>query len=147
MPAAGELTPAVGAPRGGTYAVLGSAARWLGCLNAIGALAEVGFSLGVLGADVAPPDLSQPLAWFLAGVLACGLALLCWGVAQVGAAGGQSGRRAGVGLWLGAVAYAAGLLAFAGGCWISAGLALEAADDYTGASYTVNAPPVTATHL
>ena len=142
MPPAGELTPAGAAsPRrgpGGAYASLGAAARWLGWLNAIGALAELGFSLGVLGADVAPPDLSLPLAVFLAGVLASGLAMLCWGLAQAcpGRCGGNWARLAGV---LGGIAYLAALGAFAGGCWLSAGLAFDAVDGQVGAVYTAHA--------
>lgn len=143
MPPAGELTPAGAAsPRrgpGGAYASLGAAARWVGWLNAIGALVELGFTLGVLGADVAPPDLTLPLAVFLAGVLAGGVAMLCWGLAQ--ACPGRSGNWIRLAAVLGGAAYLVGLAAFAGGCWLSAELAFDAADSQMGTSYTVHATP------
>lgn len=129
MPAAGltPISPATASGQG--YAVLGLAARWLGCLNALGALAVVGFVLGVLGADVAPPDLSFPLAIYLAGVLASGLAMLSWGMAQTsGAAGRGSSRGVSAANWIGVVAYATGLLAFAAGCWASAELGVESSN-------------------
>ena len=138
MPAAGELTSARG--RCGAYALLGAAARWLGWLNGIGALVGVGFSLGVLGADVAPPDLTMPVALFLAGVIACAGAMLCWGLAQVAASAGRPARRCvTVAVWLGVAAYIASLLAFAAGCWLSAGLAADAAGDPMGAVYAARA--------
>ncbi|MBV7482454.1 hypothetical protein [Bordetella sp. BOR01] len=128
--------PVPGATCGGAYAPLGAAARWLGWLNAIGALVELGFSLGVLGADVAPPDLSVPLAVFLVGVLACGSAMLCWGLAQAARVEGRCSRAA---AWLGAIAYIVALAAFVAGCWLSAGLAFEASDSQVGAAYTAHA--------
>lgn len=132
--------PAPDAARRGAYALLAAAARWLGWLNAIGALVEMGFSLGVLGADVAPPDLTLPLAIFLAGVVACGGAMLCWGLAQVGASAERPPRRCvAAAVWLGAAAYIFSLLAFAAGCWLSAGMAFDAAGDSMGAAYTVHA--------
>ncbi|HYG42592.1 MAG TPA: hypothetical protein VEA17_06695 [Bordetella sp.] len=112
---------------------MGSAARWLGWLNAIGALVEVGFALGVLGADVAPPDLSVPLAIFLTGVLAGASAMLCWGLAQAARAGSRCSKAA---TWLGAIAYIVAMGAFVAGCWLSAGLAFDAADSQVGAAYT-----------
>jgi len=140
MPAAGELTPAPDTARRGAYELLAAAARWLGWLNAIGALVEVGFSLGVLGADVAPPDLALPLAIFLTGVLACGGAMLCWGLAQVGASVRRPLRRCvSAAAWLGAAAYIIGLLAFAAGCWLSAEMAFDAAGDSMGTAYTAHA--------
>ena len=138
MPAAGELTPGADAAR--AYAPLGAAARWLGWLNAIGALVEVAFSLGVLGADVAPPDLGLPLAVFLVGVVACGAAMLCWGLAQAGISAARPPRRCmAVAVWLGALAYIVSLAAFAAGCWLSVGVAFDASGDSIGTAYTVRA--------
>ena len=138
MPAAGELTPGADAAR--AYAPLGAAARWLGWLNAIGALVEVAFSLGVLGADVAPPDLGLPLAVFLVGVVACGAAMLCWGLAQAGMSAARPPRRCmAVAVWLGALAYIVSLAAFAAGCWLSVGVAFDSSGDSMGTAYTVHA--------
>ncbi len=138
MPAAGELTPGADAAR--AYAPLGAAARWLGWLNAIGALVEVAFSLGVLGADVAPPDLGLPLAVFLVGVVACGAAMLCWGLAQAGMSAARPPRRCmAAAVWLGALAYIVSLAAFAAGCWLSVGVAFDASGDSIGTAYTVRA--------
>ncbi|MCD0505716.1 hypothetical protein [Bordetella petrii] len=141
MPAPAELISAQGGmaqSRAGAVAFvsLGAAARWLGWLNAMGVLIELGFTLGVLGADIAPPDLTFPLALFLGGVLACGLAMLCWGVAQMGV-GPRSAMLAG---GLGALAYLLALFAFVAGCWLSVGVAVDI-DSQVGAAYTVSAAP------
>lgn len=139
MPAAGELASASVRPCGTAYALLSSATRWLGGLNAIGALAEVGFSLGVLGADVAPPDLSMPLAMFLSGVLACGLALLCWAGAQLACCGGRTRQGIRMAAGVGGLFYVMGLLAFAAGCWWSAALGLDMGGDSMGAVFAASA--------
>jgi len=138
MSTAGELASAPGKPCTG-YALLSAATRWLGGLNAIGALAEVGFSLGVLGADVAPPDLSIPLAMFLSGVLACGLALLCWACAQLAAGAGRARRSIRMAAGGGGLFYVIGLLAFAAGCWLSAALGQDMGGESMGAVFAASA--------
>ncbi|GAB1578601.1 hypothetical protein [Bordetella petrii] len=124
---------------GSSCAALAAASRWLGWLNAIAVLGELGFALGVLGSDVAPPDLTMPLACFLVGVVASGLSMACW----AWGAGGAEERPVGVsGLarWVGLLAYLLALAAFVVGCWLSAGLAFEAEAGDVDAGYTMRIP-------
>ncbi|WP_198299197.1 hypothetical protein [Bordetella genomosp. 13] len=117
---------------GAPYALLGAAIRMAGWLNGLAALALAGFSLGVIGGDVAPPDdLQVPLTFFLGGLLATGLAALMAFLAQLGWLRRRSDGRVPVrcrfALLLGLLAYLVALAGFGGGCWTS--LTEEAADD------------------
>lgn len=140
MPATGELNAVTPVTHRCPYVLLGSAARWLGWLNGIGALVGVAFGLGVVGADVAPPDLSLPLAVFLLGVLSCGVALLCWGLAQALQGTGSAGFRwVALANWLGALAYLTGLLAFGAACWASFSLGFAVDVEPMGVLFAANA--------
>ena len=121
---------------GNSCATLAPAARWLGWLNAIAVLGELGFALGVLGSEVAPPNLAVPLACFLAGVVASGLSMVCW---SWGA--DEAGRRwLAPARWAGLLAYLLALAAFVAGCWLSAGLAFEADAGDVDAGYAMRIP-------
>lgn len=109
---------------GAPYALFGAAIRMAGWLNGVAALALACFSLGIVGGDVAPPDeLQMPLAWFLIGLLATGLAAVLALLAHLGwvrrRADGRVSLRCRVALGLALAAYLAALAGFGLGCWTS----------------------------
>lgn len=123
---------AVGLP----FALLGGAFRLLGWLNGGAALGLTAFVLGVVGGDVAAPDLQLPLRLLLAGLLAACLGGLCAYLAQVSML-----RQSDNGRWTRAhlpaqslvmLCYAVSALAFCAGCWLAAGQGmLDAAPQMT----------------
>ncbi|OZI70800.1 hypothetical protein [Bordetella genomosp. 12] len=115
----------------GVFLLLGSALRWAGWLNGVACLLLMSFSLGIVGSDVAPADLSWPLACFLAGVAATALAFVLCALARILAGGGGKSR-----LWLfwpamllALVCYGASIGGFAAGCWLTLGDVSGAAED------------------
>ncbi|WZB70725.1 hypothetical protein WJ968_36625 [Achromobacter xylosoxidans] len=75
------MEPRSGQGRAGAmaFALFAGAFRLLAWINGGAALVLVFFMLGVIGSDVAAPDLQAPLALYLAGFLgACGGLLFGW---------------------------------------------------------------------
>lgn len=107
----------------GVFLLLGGALRWVGWLNGLASLLLMAFSMGIVGGELAPPDLTWPLSFFLAGLLSTALAFLLFALLRAIAPG--EGRR--LSLWfflvlvLALLAYAAAIAGFAGGCWLSLG--------------------------
>lgn len=122
---------------GMSFSLLAGAFRFLGWLNGGAALALVAFSLGIVGGDIAAPDLQLPLVLFLAGLLASCLGLLFAYLAQVSLLRqGDTGRPT-RGHWpaqlLAMVCYLLSALAFCGACWFSLGQ--QAVDAQQATSY------------
>ena len=65
------------------FALLAGAFRFLGWLNGGAALGLAAFSLGIVGGDIAAPDLQLPLLLLLAGLLLACLGVLFAYLAQV----------------------------------------------------------------
>lgn len=112
---------------GMSFAMFSGAFRFLGWLNGGAALALVGFSLGLVGGDIAAPDLQVPLALFLGGVLATCAGLVFAYLAQVSLLRqGYSGHLT-RGHWpavlLGMLCHLVSGLAFCTACWMAAGQA------------------------
>ena len=104
--------------------------RLIAAFNAAAALLLTAFSLGIVGADTASPDLSQPLGHFLTGLGACGLAQVLVFLTQLRRArrmrlslppGGH------LGLALAVLAFAGGVAGFGLGCWSASGI--DTSDD------------------
>jgi hypothetical protein len=115
---------------GMSLALLSGAFRFLGWLNGGAALALVGFSLGIVGSDIAAPDLQVPLLLFLGGlVLAC-LGILFAYLSQVSLLRQGYNGHLTRGHWpaqlLAMLCYLASALAFCGACWLAAGQAVTA---------------------
>lgn len=99
--------------------------RLVAAFNGAAALLLTAFSLGIVGADTASPDLSEPLSYFLAGLGACGLAQVLVFLTQLRRArrirlslppGGH------LGLLLAVLAFAGGVAGFGMGCWSASGI-------------------------
>ncbi|HEX7748172.1 MAG TPA: hypothetical protein VF445_05410 [Bordetella sp.] len=99
--------------------------RLIAAFNGAAALLLTAFSLGIVGADTASPDLSEPLSYFLAGLGACGLAQVLLFLAQLRRArrmrlslapGGH------LGLALAILVFAGGVAGFGLGCWSASGI-------------------------
>ncbi|QGE29208.1 hypothetical protein [Bordetella holmesii] len=112
----------------GVFLLLGSAVRWAGWLNGIACLLLMSFSLGIIGSEVAPGDLSWPLACFLAGMAATGLAFVLFACVRILVGGAR--------LWLfwpvmllALVCYGSSIAGFGAGCWLSLGGAVASSDD------------------
>ncbi|SEJ98401.1 hypothetical protein [Achromobacter sp. NFACC18-2] len=113
---------------GMAFALFSGAFRFLGWLNGGAALILVGFSLGIVGADIAAPDLQIPLLLFLAGLLLACLGVVFAYLAQVSLLRqGYTGHLT-RGHWpaqlLAVLCYLASALAFCGACWLAAGQAV-----------------------
>ncbi|HEY9319225.1 TRAP-type C4-dicarboxylate transport system permease small subunit [Achromobacter deleyi] len=117
------------------FSLLAGAFRFLGWLNGGAALALVAFSLGIVGGDIAAPDLQLPLALFLAGLLASCLGLLFAYLAQVSLLRQGDRGHSTRGHWpaqlLAMVCYLLSALAFCGACWFSLGQATPDAQQMT----------------
>ncbi|ANY16736.1 hypothetical protein [Bordetella pseudohinzii] len=111
----------------GVFLLLASALRWTGWLNGIASLMLMAFSLGMVGGDVAPPDLSWPLAFFLAGIAAAALAFVLLALARA-----LQPRRRPWFFWpvllLALASYGVSIAGFGAGCWLTLGDA-GASDD------------------
>ncbi len=109
------------------FALLAGAFRFLGWLNGGAALGLAAFSLGMVGGDIAAPDLQLPLFLLLAGLLAACLGAMFGYLAQVSLLRqGYNGRVTRGHLPAQALAllcYVASALAFCAGCWLAAGQA------------------------
>ncbi|KRC76498.1 hypothetical protein D3C87_475180 [compost metagenome] len=110
-----------------SFSLFAGAFRFLGWLNGAAALILVGFSLGVVGGDVAAPDLQLPLILFLAGLLATCLGLLFAYLAQVSLLRQGYNGHLTRGHWpaqmMAALCYVFSALAFCAACWLAAGQA------------------------
>lgn len=117
------------------FSLLAGAFRFLGWLNGGAALALVAFSLGIVGGDIAAPDLQLPLALFLAGLLATCLGLLFAYLAQVSLLRQGYMGHPSRGHWpaqlLAMVCFLLSGLAFCGACWFSLGQATPDAQQMT----------------
>ncbi|AZY49648.1 hypothetical protein [Bordetella avium] len=102
----------------GAALLLAPALRWLAWLNSMASLLLAAFSLGIVGAEVAPTDLSWPLSCFLAGVLAVALAYLLFAATQ--ALRGKTWLFWPV-LGVAVASYGVAVLGFAAGCWLTLG--------------------------
>lgn len=112
---------------GTSFALLAGAFRFLGWLNGGAALILVGFTLGIVGPDIAAPDLQIPLLFFLAGLVLAGLGVAFAYLAQVSLLRqGYSGHLT-RGHWpaqlLALICFVASMLAFCAACWFAAGQA------------------------
>jgi hypothetical protein len=98
--------------------------RFVGWINGIAALMLLGFSLGVVGGDVDPPDLRQAIVAYAMGLAACAVGMLFSYLAHFCVFRQIAAGRAGRGHWLpmvfAAVAYCASVAAFVVGCWSAA---------------------------
>ncbi|MGV2865523.1 hypothetical protein [Achromobacter sp. ESBL13] len=112
---------------GMSFALLAGGFRFLGWLNGASALVLVAFSLGIVGGDIAAPDLQLPLALFLAGLLVSCMGLLFAYLAQVSLLRQGDIGHVTRGHWptqlLAMICYLLGALAFCAGCWFSLGQA------------------------
>ncbi|AVJ27059.1 hypothetical protein [Achromobacter spanius] len=110
---------------GTSFALLAGAFRFLGWLNGGAALVLVGFSLGIVGSDIAAPDLQIPLLLFLAGLVLAGLGVAFAYLAQVSLLRQGYNGHLTRGHWpaqlLALLCYVASMLAFCGACWFSVG--------------------------
>ncbi|CAB3693860.1 MULTISPECIES: hypothetical protein [Achromobacter] len=118
-----------------SFSLLAGAFRFLGWLNGGAALALVAFSLGIVGGDIAAPDLQLPLALFLAGLVASCLGLLFAYLAQVSLLRqGYTGHMT-RGHWpaqlLAMICYLLAALTFCAACWFSLGQAAHDAQQMT----------------
>ncbi|CAB3702776.1 hypothetical protein LMG3431_05514 [Achromobacter pestifer] len=118
-----------------SFSLLAGAFRFLGWLNGGAALMLAAFSLGIVGGDIAAPDLQLPLALFLGGLLASCLGLLFAYLAQVSLLRqGYTGHLT-RGHWpaqlLAMVCYLLSAVAFCGACWFSLGQAAADAQQMT----------------
>ena len=115
---------------GTSFALLAGAFRFLGWLNGGAALILVGFTLGILGPDIAAPDLQIPLLFFLAGLVMAGLGVAFAYLAQVSLLRQGYNGHLTRGHWpaqlLALVCHLASMLAFCGACWFAAGQAATA---------------------
>jgi len=109
------------------FALLAGAFRFLGWLNGAAALGLAAFSLGMVGGDIAAPDLQLPLFLLLAGLLTACLGAMFGYLAQVSLLRqGYNGRVTRGHLpaqTLALLFYVASALAFCAGCWLAAGQA------------------------
>jgi len=120
---------------GMSFAPLVGGFRLFAWLNGGAALMLVAFSLGIVGGDIAAPDLQLPLAMFLAGLLLSGLGLLFAYLAQVSLLRqGYTGHMT-RGHWpaqlLAMICYLLSALAFCSACWCTLGQAVREAQQTT----------------
>lgn len=118
-----------------SFSLLVGAFRFLGWLNGGAALVLTGFSLGIVGGDIAAPDLQLPVELLLAGLLASCLGVLFAYLAQVSLLRqGYSGHLTRA-HWpaqiLAVLCYLAGALAFCAACWLAAAQAVTDAPQMT----------------
>ncbi|MCY1504933.1 hypothetical protein D9M68_391210 [compost metagenome] len=111
-----------------SFSLLVGAFRFLGWLNGGAALVLTGFSLGIVGGDIAAPDLQLPLELLLAGLLASCVGALFAYLAQVSLLRqGYSGhltRAHWPAQLLAMLCYLLSALAFCAACWLAAGQVL-----------------------
>jgi len=111
-----------------SFSLLAGAFRFLGWLNGGAALVVTGFSLGVVGGDIAAPDLQVPLALLLGGLLAACLGILFAYLAQVSLLRqgytGHLTRAHWPAQLLAVFCYLISALAFCAACWLAAGQAM-----------------------
>lgn len=107
------------------FTLLAGAFRFLGWLNCGAALGLAAFSLGIVGGDIAAPDLQLPLLLLLAGLLLACLGVLFAYLAQVSLLRqGYTGHMTRAHLpaqVLAMLCYLVSALAFCAGCWLAAG--------------------------
>ncbi|MFP3746251.1 hypothetical protein SB816_24545 [Achromobacter sp. SIMBA_011] len=107
------------------FALLAGAFRFLGWLNGGAALGLAAFSLGIVGGDIAAPDLQLPLLLLLAGLLLACLGVLFAYLAQVSLLRqGYTGHVTRAHLpaqVLAMLCYLVSALAFCAGCWLGTG--------------------------
>lgn len=110
-----------------SFSLFSGAFRFLGWLNGGAALILVGFTLGVVGGDVAAPDLQIPLLLYLGGMLLACLGVMFAYLAQVSLLRQGYNGHLTRGHWpaqlLAMICYLASALAFCAACWLAAGQA------------------------
>lgn len=118
-----------------SFSLLAGAFRFLGWLNGSAALVLTGFSLGVVGGDIAAPDLQLPLALLLGGLLAACLGILFAYLAQVSLLRqgytGHLTRAHWPAQILAMLCYLISALAFCAACWLAAAQAITDAPQTT----------------
>ncbi|ADP15193.1 hypothetical protein IPU70_07445 [Achromobacter sp. SD115] len=118
-----------------SFSLLAGAFRFLGWLNGGAALVLTGFSLGVVGGDIAAPDLQLPLALLLGGLLAACLGILFAYLAQVSLLRqgytGHLTRAHWPAQILAMLCYLISALAFCAACWLAAAQAITDAPQTT----------------
>ncbi|KGD85603.1 membrane protein [Achromobacter sp. RTa] len=118
-----------------SFSLLVGAFRFLGWLNGGAALVLTGFSLGIVGGDIAAPDLQLPVELLLAGLLASCLGVLFAYLAQVSLLrqgyNGHLTRAHWPAQILAVLCYLAGALAFCAACWLAAAQAVTDAPQMT----------------
>ena len=112
-----------------SFSLFSGAFRFLGWLNGAAALVLVGFTLGVVGGDIAAPDLQIPLLLFLAGLLLACLGVMFAYLAQVSLLRQGYNGHLTRGHWpaqaLAMLCYLGSALAFCGACWLATGQAVS----------------------
>jgi hypothetical protein len=118
-----------------SFSLFVGAFRFLGWLNGGAALALTGFSLGIVGGDIAAPDLQWPVELLLGGLLASCVGALFAYLAQVSLLRqGYSGhltRAHWPAQWLAVLCYLLSALAFCAACWLAAGQAVTDSSQMT----------------
>ena len=118
-----------------SFSLLAGAVRFLGWLNGGAALVLTGFSLGVVGGDIAAPDLQLPLVLLLGGLLAACLGILFAYLAQVSLLRqgytGHLTRAHWPAQILAMLCYLISALAFCAACWLAAAQAITDAPQTT----------------
>lgn len=111
-----------------SFSLLVGAFRFLGWLNGGAALVVTAFLLGIVGGEVAAPDLQLPLELLLGGLLASCLGLLFAYLAQVSLLRqGYTGHLTRAHLpaqLLAMFCYLLSALAFCAACWVAAAQAV-----------------------
>lgn len=105
--------------------LLGSGLRMAAWLNAGAALLLVSFSLGIVGGDVAAPDLLLPVSMCLAGLAAACMGLVFGAVAGLvmSRTGDAISRRHWPAHLMAMLCLLASAGGFAAGCWLAASAA------------------------
>lgn len=119
--------------------------RFLGWINGIAVLILVAFSLGVVGGDVDPPDLQEPIAAYAAGLAFCAIGMLFSYLTHFSLfrqiAAGRARRTHWIPMLITVLAYLLGVAAFVMGCWSAVSVtASQPKGDVSYNTHTVASP-------